>query len=170
MLMCMTVGVTMSMDMSMTMSVLMLMIVFMAVSVIMTMLMIMSMPVFVAMSMTVSMTMIPVMMMVIAMMMVPVMMMVIVMVMVRLRFGPVVVQRDLPLGHVRVGMSDDRAQHVRLARQVACAGAVADRLDDHRREALRELVHDAGDNAGPCGCRHLELIRRRRDRQALHHL
>lgn len=47
-----------------------------------------------------------------------------------------------PLRDIRVRRSDDDAQDVGLVRQIAGSRAIADRLDDHRRESFGEVVHD----------------------------
>jgi hypothetical protein len=75
----------------------------------------------------------------------------------------------LPLLQVRHRMADDDAQHVRLIRQVARAGAITDRFDDHRRNRRREFGGDPRGDAGSGRCRHLHPVRAWRDRQALHH-
>lgn len=43
--------------------------------------------------------------------------------------------------------ADDGAKHIRLIGQIAGAGAVADRLDGHRRQARAEFIDEGGDDA-----------------------
>lgn len=149
------------------MSVMMLVIVIMPMLVMMSMLV--NMPLTMSVLLLVSVIMSVIMSVIVPMVPMMVVMMMLV-VMVRVRFRSVMVKLHLPLAHVRVEMPDDGAKYVRLAGKFARAGAVADRFDDHRREALRELVHDRGNYACAGRRRHLELVRCRRDRQALHHL
>lgn len=76
----------------------------------------------------------------------------------------------LPFVHIRIRFSYYDPQHVRLIRQVTGTCAVADRVDDHRRQAACELVHQAGYDSGARRCRHLQGIRSRHNRQSAHHL
>lgn len=74
-----------------------------------------------------------------------------------------------PFRDICVCRTYDDAQHVRLARQVARPGAVADRFDDHRRKPFGEIVHDGGYDSRTGRSRHLHRIVGRGDRKPAHH-
>lgn len=75
-----------------------------------------------------------------------------------------------PFRDIRVDRADDDPQHVRLVRQIARPGAVADRFHDHRRQPFGEIVHDGRNDARPGRCRHFHRVIGLRDRQSAHHL
>ncbi len=76
---------------------------------------------------------------------------------------------DMELRQVRIAVAHDDPKHVRLVRQVARACAVANGLNDHRRQAGAEFVHQAGDDSCASRGSHFQSIFRVCDRQPFHH-
>lgn len=161
MMVIMIMVVTMLVIMMMVMMVMIVMMVMMVMIVVMIVMMIMMVIVIMVVMMPVVVVMIMIMGMAMA---------VVVMMLMRVRLPRMDrVQTRLPMVHVLVGGTRHDAQHVRLVRQVARPGAVADRFDNHRRQPFGKFVDDAGDDAGSRRRRHFHRVRGRRDRQAAHH-